>query len=65
MTPMETPIVPTNQQVRRFTTFELSIAQLRAQLAEITGVDTMEVSRDDDEPTIVLLKFKRTEECGE
>ena len=55
----------TNPQGRRFTTFELSLTQLKEQLAEVTGVETVEVIRYDDAPTTVVLNFKKSETWGE
>lgn len=62
MIPMD---ATTDQQGRRITTFELSIAELRAQVAEINGVDTVEVTRYDDEPTKVELRFLRDKDGGD
>lgn len=53
-----------NQQGRRVTTFELIIAELKSQLAEITAINSVEVTHYDDEPTRILLKFKKNEEWG-
>ena len=62
MTPRD---ATTDQQMRRVTTFELSMIQLRDQLAEITGVETVEVTRDNDEPTKVELRFLRDKDRGD
>lgn len=54
----------TNPPGQRFTRFELSLDQLKEQLAEVTGVETVEVIRYDDAPTTVVLNFKKNEEWG-
>jgi hypothetical protein len=49
---------PTDQDGNVLSTFELSIAELREDLVDIDGSDTVEVTLDDKDPTSVVLKFK-------
>ena len=56
---------PTDQHGNMLSTFELSMVQFRAELADMRDYATVEVTLDDNDPTKVLLKFKQGEVSDE
>jgi hypothetical protein len=56
--------VPMDQHGNLISTFELSMVQFRAELADMRDYATVEVTLDDDDPTTVLLRFRRDEDSG-
>lgn len=53
-----------DQKGNPLSTFELSVADFRAELAEIDGFDRVEVTLDDDDPARIQLTFKRCEDTN-
>ena len=54
--------VPMDQHGNLISTFELSMVQLRTELADMKDYATVEVTLDDDDPTKVLLRFRGNED---
>ena len=54
--------VPMDQHGNLISTFELSVAQLIDEFADLRGYATVEVTLDDNDPTKVMLRFKRGED---
>lgn len=50
---------PTDQHGHILSTFELSVAQLIDELADLRDYAIVEVTLDENDPTKVMLKFKR------
>ena len=56
---------PTDKHGNLSPTFELSVVQVRDELPDLRDYATVEVTLDKNDPTKVLLRFRKDEESGD
>ena len=56
---------PTYQQGNQVSTFELSVVPVGDELPDLRDYATVEVTLDKNDPTKVLLKFRKDEDSGD